>query len=113
MLSKDGNSQLYAVNTDGSGVQRLTQSAGIDTEPRYSADGASIYFTSDRGGSPQIYRIDANALNAEVQQTQRMTALLLSEELKFASRDCRLFRSGQIQGGIGIEGLLACLATRP
>ncbi len=58
VLSKDGNSQLYTVNADGSGgLQRLSQSAGIDTEPRYSADGSSIYFTSDRGGSPQIYRI--------------------------------------------------------
>jgi TolB protein len=44
------------VNADGSGLQRLTQSGGIDTEPRYAPDGASLYFTSDRGGSPQIYR---------------------------------------------------------
>ena len=43
VLSKDGNSQIYAVNADGSGVQRLTQSGGIDTEPRYSADGGSIF----------------------------------------------------------------------
>jgi TolB protein len=41
-------------------VQRLTQSAGIDTEPRFSPDGGSIYFTSDRGGSPQIYRMGAS-----------------------------------------------------
>nr|MBL8411949.1 Tol-Pal system protein TolB [Dechloromonas sp.] len=60
VLSKDGNSQIYAVNADGSGApQRLTNSGGIDTEPRYSADGGSIYFTSDRGGSPQIYRMSA------------------------------------------------------
>lgn len=60
VLSKDGNSQLYTVNADGSGgLQRLAQSSGIDTEPRYSADGSSIYFTSDRGGSPQIYRISS------------------------------------------------------
>jgi TolB protein len=30
--------------------------AGIDTEPSGATDG-NIYFTSDRGGSPQIYRI--------------------------------------------------------
>ncbi|MDP3037683.1 MAG: DPP IV N-terminal domain-containing protein, partial [Rhodocyclaceae bacterium] len=28
----------------------------IDTEPQFSPDGQFIYFTSDRGGSPQIYR---------------------------------------------------------
>ena len=34
-------------------------SSGIDTEPVFSPDGQFIYFTSDRGGSPQIYRMPA------------------------------------------------------
>ena len=59
MLSKDGGSQIFTVNADGSGVQRLSATAtGINTEPAFAPDG-SIYFTSDRGGSPQIYRSDA------------------------------------------------------
>jgi TolB protein len=57
VLTKDGSSQLYLVNVDGSSVRRLASSSGIDTEPRFSPDGAHIYFTSDRGGSPQIYRL--------------------------------------------------------
>ncbi|HUN70560.1 MAG TPA: Tol-Pal system protein TolB, partial [Burkholderiales bacterium] len=32
-LSRDGGSQIYLVNPDGSNVRRLTQSSGIDTEP--------------------------------------------------------------------------------
>ncbi|HEX5675649.1 MAG TPA: Tol-Pal system protein TolB, partial [Azonexus sp.] len=64
-LSKDGNSQIYAVNADGTGLQRLSQSSGIDTEPRFSPDGGTIYFTSDRGGSPQIYRMSANGGGAQ------------------------------------------------
>jgi TolB protein len=64
VLSKDGNSQIYSVNADGSGVQRLSQSGGIDTEPRFAADG-SIYFTSDRGGSPQIYRMSGSGGDAQ------------------------------------------------
>ncbi len=44
---------------------RLTQSAGIDTEPVYSADGRFVYFVSDRGGAPQIYRVAASGGNAE------------------------------------------------
>ena len=47
------------MNADGSGMRRLTNSNGIDTEPQFSADGQCIYFTSDRGGSPQIYRMSA------------------------------------------------------
>ena len=58
-LSREGGSQLFLLNPDGSGLRRLTSSAAIDTEPRFSPDGKSIYFTSDRGGSPQIYRMPA------------------------------------------------------
>ncbi|MBX3664058.1 MAG: Tol-Pal system protein TolB [Burkholderiales bacterium] len=58
-LTRDGNSQIYLINADGSGApQRLTQSgSAIDTEANFSPDGRSILFTSDRGGGPQIYRM--------------------------------------------------------
>jgi TolB protein len=56
VLTKDGGSQIYLINADGSGnPRRLTQSSAIDTEPNFSPDGQLILFTSDRGGSPQIY----------------------------------------------------------
>jgi TolB protein len=58
-LSREGGSQIFLVNPDGSGVRRITTSSAIDTEPRYSPDGKWIYFTSDRGGTPQIYRMPA------------------------------------------------------
>lgn len=68
-LTKDGGSQLYVLNADGSGSpQRLTSSLGIDTEPVFSPDGQSIAFTSDRGGSPQIYRVPVSG-----GEPQRMT----------------------------------------
>jgi len=57
-LTRDGGSQLYLINADGSGEpRRLTSSNAIDTEANFSPDGQSILFTSDRGGGPQIYRI--------------------------------------------------------
>jgi TolB protein len=58
-LSREGGSQIFLMNPEGSGVRRLTSSPAIDTEPRYSPDGRWIYFTSDRGGTPQIYRMPA------------------------------------------------------
>ena len=69
VLSKDGGSQMFLLNADGSGqAQRLASSASIDTEPNFSPDGSSIIFTSDRGGSPQIYRIAVSG-----GQVQRIT----------------------------------------
>jgi len=68
-LTRDGNSQIYLINADGSGVpRRLTQSAAIDTEANFSPDGQSILFISDRGGGPQIYRMPVSGGPA-----QRMT----------------------------------------
>lgn len=68
VLTRDGNSQIYTVNADGTGLARLSRSSGIDTEPAFSPDGKFVYFTSDRGGSPQIYRVPAEGGAA-----QRMT----------------------------------------
>ncbi|MDE2259776.1 MAG: Tol-Pal system protein TolB [Betaproteobacteria bacterium] len=61
VLTKDGHSQIYLINADGTGpVRRLLTSGGIDTEPVFSADGQTLYFTSDRDGGPQIYRVSLN-----------------------------------------------------
>src|SRR3989442_6710063 len=60
VLTKDGSSQIYLMNADGTNLRRITFSDAIDTEPFFSPDGQSIYFTSDRGGSPQIYRMPAS-----------------------------------------------------
>jgi len=39
-------------------LTRITDNPAIDTEPAWSLDGRSLYFTSDRAGGPQIYRVD-------------------------------------------------------
>jgi TolB protein len=59
VLTKDGSSQIYLMNADGTNLRRITFSGVIDTEPFFTPDGRFIYFTSDRGGSPQIYRMPA------------------------------------------------------
>lgn len=55
-LSKDGNPEIYALDLATQRPVRLTNSSAIDTEPVWLRDGSMI-FTSDRGGSPQLYRI--------------------------------------------------------
>lgn len=65
-LAITGNTQIHLIDANGGGTpRRLTQSASIDTEPVFSPDGRSIYFVSDRGGSPQIYRMSAQGDNPQ------------------------------------------------
>lgn len=57
-LSREGPAQLFLINADGGGEpQRLTRSNAIDTEAAFSPDGKQVYFVSDRGGGPQVYRV--------------------------------------------------------
>ena len=49
------NSDLYIVPTSGGEPKRLTTSPGADNHPRWSPDGKSVSFVSDRGGSPQVW----------------------------------------------------------
>ncbi len=65
-LSREGPAQLHLINADGSGApQRLTSSNAIDTEAVWSPDAAFVYFVSDRGGGPQIYRVAVGGGAAE------------------------------------------------
>jgi TolB protein len=64
--SKDGDSmELYVANGDGSGARRLTRTRnGVNISPRWNPKtGREIAFISDRGGSPQIYLMDADGTN--------------------------------------------------
>jgi len=65
-LSQTGNTQIFLVDADGTGLRRLSYSSGntIDTEPTFSPDGRWIYFTSDRGGAPQIYKMSVQGERA-------------------------------------------------
>ncbi len=57
MSSRDGNSEIYVMNRDGSDLRRLTNNPAIDSTPTWSPTGTQIAFTSERTGSPQIYVI--------------------------------------------------------
>ena len=45
--------------------RRLTQTSKIDTEAVFTPDGRQIYFVSDRGGGPQVYRMPSGGGSAE------------------------------------------------
>ncbi len=56
----EGNLDLFTLHLGGQMVTRLTDQRSIETEPSWSPDGHSIFFTSDRAGGPQIYRVAAD-----------------------------------------------------
>ncbi len=64
-LSKDGNSELYTIDTSGNIKGRLTSNAAIDGSPTWSGAGNQIAFVSNRAGGPQVYRMAAGGGGAK------------------------------------------------
>jgi Tol biopolymer transport system component len=58
--TRDGNSEIYSMNADGSDVRRLTNNAGRDELPAWSPNGSHIAFASNRDGNIEIYMMNAN-----------------------------------------------------
>ena len=56
----DGNLDIHVLDLGSRQTRRLTTHRAIDTEGSFSPDGRHIYFTSDRSGGPQIYRVPAS-----------------------------------------------------
>jgi WD40 repeat protein len=56
--NRDGNWEIYVVNADGSGAQRLTNNPGSDWRPVWSPDGTKIAFQTDRDGNNEIYSMN-------------------------------------------------------
>ena len=45
---RDGNSEIYVINSDGSGLTNVTNHPAQDHVPAWSTDGSKIAFTSTR-----------------------------------------------------------------
>ncbi len=62
---RDGNSEIYTMNSDGSHQIRLTFNEGMDIWPTWSPNGQQIAFHSYRHGetNPDIYVMDADGSN--------------------------------------------------
>ena len=60
-----GRTDLYLAAVDGSWLRRLTSHEASDTQPRWAADGRSLYFVSTRSGSAQVFRLPLDGGEAE------------------------------------------------
>jgi Tol biopolymer transport system component len=60
---RDGNRNIYVMNTDGTEQTQLTDHSAHDYEPVFSPDGLSIVFTSERDGNKEIYIMNNEGKN--------------------------------------------------
>jgi TolB protein len=66
---EEGNAEIYVAKIDGEDaierkdIKRLTFNKSVDTAPSWSPTSREMAFTSDRGGTPQIYIMDAEGSN--------------------------------------------------
>src|SRR5215469_3453126 len=59
------DSTLFIAKADGSDEHPLLPSSGLDYNASFSADGKWIVFTSERGGSADIYRVHPDGSGLE------------------------------------------------
>jgi dipeptidyl aminopeptidase/acylaminoacyl peptidase len=55
----NGHYDVYVVNANGGEPSRLTTNAANDAVPSWSGDGRWVYFSSDRTGSSQVWKVPA------------------------------------------------------
>ena len=60
---QNGQQDLWILDAQGNPVRQLTNDMALDTEPRWSADGRTLYFTSDRTGVYNIFAFDLETEN--------------------------------------------------
>ena len=64
MAENRGATTLWVQDLETKAARRLTDQTSNSSAPRWSADGASIWFLSNRSGSSQVWRMDADGANA-------------------------------------------------
>lgn len=62
--SRDGNNEIYTMNSDGSSQTNITNNAASDSLPAFSPDGSKIAFISNRElGVPQVFVMGSDGVN--------------------------------------------------
>jgi Tol biopolymer transport system component len=56
---EDGRLDIWAIDTDGSALRQVTSHPADESAPSWSRDGRVLYFTSNRTGRNEIWRLPA------------------------------------------------------
>ena len=60
IATHDGDPEIYVMNSNGTGLRKLTDNTAVDAAPSWSPDGGKIIFTSDRSGSFELYTMNVD-----------------------------------------------------
>jgi dipeptidyl aminopeptidase/acylaminoacyl peptidase len=89
----DKRSNLWLIGADGRDLRRLTSHQKSDSNPRWAADGKTIWFVSTRSGSSQIWRIPVEGGEAEQVTEEPLDAgnLVLSPDGRYIAFTMEVF----------------------
>jgi Tol biopolymer transport system component len=55
--TRHGSFDIFVMNADGTGAERLTDHEAIEHDPTWAPDGRSIVFSGERDGRGELYRV--------------------------------------------------------
>ena len=82
------DNKLCVAQLDGSGFVQLTTGRGIDTEPAWSPDGASIAFATTRFGATEVV-----VMNADGSDLRRLTPVAVGRSPSWSRDGTKLLYS--------------------
>ena len=71
LFEDSGQRDLWTVDADGAAPVRVTADADLDWSPTWSPDGRFLYFSSDRGGSLNLWRVAMDERTGQVLSAPR------------------------------------------
>ncbi len=98
--NRDGNTEIYVMDADGSNQTRITNNTVPDVQPRWSPDGTKIAFSSVRAPSGQeIWVMNADGTG----QTQLTTAAGLDSTPAWSPDGTKIAYSAVGAGGFNLD----------
>jgi len=100
MEENKGSTDLWLVGSDGKGRRRLTSHRGGDSNPRWSADGGSVWFISDRSESSQVWRIRVDGGEALQVTDEKLDVgnLVVSPKGEYIAFTMEVFVGSSVEG---------------